>query len=188
MGSVPAVDLGINGRLAYVANADDVVGQACARTLMAEGVRLADAPAGSDIVVAHGERRQSTSVLEASADGLLSVWDSVVEAVASYRAALPGMQDRGWGRLVWIGSAQAKSINADDDELDTIRSLGMMGLHKVVTAEEAPQNITANTVLWGGDVTGDEVAATVAFVCSQGAGYLSGVTIVVDGGAGSAVF
>jgi 3-oxoacyl-[acyl-carrier protein] reductase len=178
-----------------VAHGDDGVGRACARALAAEGVRLVEDAIGSDIVIAHGGRRRPSTVLDsasvlepASLDGLLRAWGSVVEAVAWYRAALPAMQERGWGRLVWIGSAQAKSINGDDDELDAIRSLGMMGLHKVVTAEESPHHITANTVLWGGDATDTDVATTVAFLCSQGAGYLSGTTIVVDGGAGSAVY
>jgi 3-oxoacyl-[acyl-carrier protein] reductase len=43
-------------------------------------------------------------------------------------------------------------------------------------------------VLRGGVSTDDDVAAAVAFLCSEGAGYLTGVTITVDGGVGSAVF
>ena len=66
-------------------------------------------------------------------------------------------------------------------------SLAMMGLHKVVTGEEAPHNVTANTVLRGGPATDEDVANAVVFFCSQGAGYLSGVTVAVDGGVGSAV-
>jgi NAD(P)-dependent dehydrogenase (short-subunit alcohol dehydrogenase family) len=183
------VDLGIDGRVAFVAGADHGVGQACARALVAEGVQLVSAPAACDIVVAHGDRQKPSSVLDPAAlEELRAAWDSVVEAVESYRAALPAMEARRWGRLIWIGSAQAKSIDGNGDEFDAIRSLAVMGLHKVVTAEEAPHNVTANTVLRGGDASDDDIAATVTFLCSEGAAYLSGTTIVVDGGAGSAVF
>lgn len=183
------MDLGIDGRSAFVARADEGAGKACARALAAEGARLAEAPNGCDIVVVHRQGQRPRSVLDpAGLDHLRSAWDSLLGAVTTYRTALPGMEERHWGRLIWIGSAQAKSIDGADDELDAITSLGMMGLHKVVTAEEAPHNVTANTVLRGGDATDEDVANTVAFLCSEGAGYLSGTTIVVDGGAGSAVF
>jgi len=184
------VDLGIEGRTAYVVGADQGVGRACAAALAAEGVRLADGPDPTcDIVVAHGVARAGSSLLaDGALDELREAWGSVVGSVESYRAALPGMVERRWGRFVWIGTAQAKSVDGDDDEIDAVVSLGMMGLHKVVTGEEAPNNVIANTVLRGGDATDDDVANVVAFLCSQGAGYLSGVTVTVDGGAGSAVF
>jgi NAD(P)-dependent dehydrogenase (short-subunit alcohol dehydrogenase family) len=184
------VDLGIAGRTAFVVGAERGVGKACATTLAEEGVRLADAPdASCDIVVAHGEARPGSSLLAPGAlEDLRAAWGAVVDSVGSYRDALPGMVERHWGRFVWIGSAQAKSVDGDDDEMGAVVSLGMMGLHKVVTGEEAPNGVTANTVLRGGDATDEDVANVVAFLCSQGAGYLSGVTVSVDGGAGSAVF
>jgi NAD(P)-dependent dehydrogenase (short-subunit alcohol dehydrogenase family) len=48
--------------------------------------------------------------------------------------------------------------------------------------------VTANAVLCGGTATDDDVAAMVAFLCSDGAGYMTGVTVTVDGGVGSAVY
>ena len=77
---------------------------------------------------------------------------------------MAGMAARRWGRFVWIGTAQAKALDAGADELDTIVSLGMMGLHKVIAHEEGPQNVTANAVLRGGDATDEDVweAATAA--------------------------
>ncbi|MFI5053799.1 MAG: hypothetical protein ACHQDE_05505, partial [Acidimicrobiia bacterium] len=112
--------------------------------------------------------------------------------VARYREVLPAMAARRWGRFVWVGSAQAKAIDGGidggSDELDAVVTLAMMGLHKVIAAEEGPSNLTANVVLHGGDATDDDVAAVVAYLCSGDATYVSGVTITVDGGAGSAVF
>ena len=89
---------------------------------------------------------------------------------------------------MWVGSAAAKSVNAADDDLGAVVSLAMMAAHKVIAAEAGPANVTANTVLQGGLATDDEVGTAVAFLCSQGGGYITGATIAVDHGVGSAVF
>jgi NAD(P)-dependent dehydrogenase (short-subunit alcohol dehydrogenase family) len=181
------MDLGLAGRVFDVIGGSDGIGGTCSAALTAEG-----AVAGTDdvdIVIAHGDARPGSSLLEcATAEELHQAWDAMVRAVDRYRSAFPAMASRRWGRFVWVGSAQARAVDADTDELDAVVTLAMMGLHKVVTAEEGPSNITANVVLRGGDATDDDVAATVAYLCSEDAGYLSGVTITVDGGAGSAVF
>jgi NAD(P)-dependent dehydrogenase (short-subunit alcohol dehydrogenase family) len=183
------MDLGITGRSAYVMDAGGGLGRACADVLAAEGATMAASPDGCDIVVAHGPRHSPSSLLgPAALAELQTAWDAVVGAVESYQTGRPGMVQRRWGRFVWVGSAQARSMDGDDDEIGAVVSLAMMGLHKVVTAEEAPHNVTANTVLRGGDATDEDVANTVAFLCSEGAGYLSGVTVTVDGGAGSGMF
>lgn len=98
------------------------------------------------------------------------------------------MADRRWGRLVWVGTAASRSLDADGDELGAVVTLAMRAVGKVVAAEAGPSNITANAVLHGGDATPDDVAAAVTFLCSEDAGYLTGVTITVDGGAAAAVF
>jgi NAD(P)-dependent dehydrogenase (short-subunit alcohol dehydrogenase family) len=190
------MDLGLAGRLAFVAGADRGIGLACASALRAEGVRLTADPGEADIVVAHARdpadpqhRFEGPSLLDPDAlAGLRTRWREVAGTVACYRTAVEGMAARRWGRLVWIGSAQAKSVNSGGDDVDGVISLAMMGLHKVITGEESAGNITANAVLRGGQADDGSVADVVTFLCSRGAGYLSGTTIVVDGGVGSAVF
>jgi 3-oxoacyl-[acyl-carrier protein] reductase len=185
------MNLGLDGRRTVLVGAGSDLGRACAGVLEAEGARVVrgSAEEAVDIVVASGRPHPGTAIVElGSADQLGDAWEAVVEAVGVYRAALPGMTERRWGRFVWIGTAQAKSLDAGDDEVDAVVSLAMMGLHKVIASEEGPHNVTANAVLRGGGATDADVANTVAFLCSEGAGYLSGVTIVVDGGAGSAMF
>ena len=185
------MNLGLAGRVALVLGADTSIGRACAEILAAEGASVVAGESGRpvDIVVAHGAPSAGVGLLDGgSPEALRGAWEGVVRAVDAYRAALPEMEARRWGRFVWIGTALAKSLDAGGDELDALTSLGMMGLHKVVAAEEGPSNVTANTVLHGGDATPFDVAVAVAFLCSEGAGYLSGVTLTVDGGAGSAVF
>ncbi len=67
-------------------------------------------------------------------------------------------------------------------------TLAMRAAGKVLAAEAGPFSVTANSVIHGGNATPDDVAATVTFLCSEGAGYITGVTIAVDGGAGTAMF
>jgi NAD(P)-dependent dehydrogenase (short-subunit alcohol dehydrogenase family) len=183
------MDLGIARKRAYVVAAADGLGAACAQALVDEGAQLSDRIEESDIVVVFAAATPSGSLLSASSlHDLRFGWSSVVAAVDLYRQAAGAMTTRGWGRFVWVGSALAKSMNGGDGEIDAVLSLGMMGLHKVVTAELAASNVTANTVLRGGSAGDHEVADAVVFLCSQGAGYLSGVTVTVDGGLGAAMF
>jgi NAD(P)-dependent dehydrogenase (short-subunit alcohol dehydrogenase family) len=115
-------------------------------------------------------------------------WDDVVDTIAIYRTALPHMQAQRWGRFVWVGTASSRSLDADQDDLNMVSTMGMRALHKVIGFDEGPANILANTVLRGANEDDHDVAAAVAFLCSEGAGYLTGVTIAVDGGVGSAMF
>jgi NAD(P)-dependent dehydrogenase (short-subunit alcohol dehydrogenase family) len=195
------MDFNLGGRAALLVGLEPAIAAACAEVLMAEGAKVLgypppDAAGGphdgsvdADIVVASSPSRPGSSILEQSDPvELRKAWGAVADAVAVYRRALPGMTERGWGRFVWIGTAQAKSLDADHDQLGAVVSLGMMGLHKVIASEEGAHGLTANAVLRGGDATEHDVANTVVFFCSEGAGYLNGVTVSVDGGAGSAVF
>jgi NAD(P)-dependent dehydrogenase (short-subunit alcohol dehydrogenase family) len=185
------VNLGLDGRVAFLVGAEERIRGVCADLLRREGARVVTQWTGEavDIVVASGRPRPGSAIFElGSVQELRADWGALTAAVTAYRAALPGMRERRWGRLVWIGSAQAKSLDAAADELDVVVSLGMMGLHKVVASEEGPRNVTANAVLRGGSATDEDVANVVAFMCSEGAAYLTGVTITVDGGAGSAMF
>lgn len=186
------MDYGLGGRRALVLG-DGEIGEACARTLATEGVTLVDAPGEADIVVAMATPAPGTLLGVTSADELHDRWSDVVDTVDVYRSAVPRMSARGWGRLVWVGTAASRSLDAvpggaDVDELGVLTTLAMRAAGKVVASEAGPSGVTANSVLHGGDATPDEVAAAVAFLCSEGGGYITGVTITVDGGAGSAVY
>jgi 3-oxoacyl-[acyl-carrier protein] reductase len=185
------MEFGLNGRRVLLIGPDVDTLSACAATLVEEGVEIVtDVNADrADIVIATGRRDAGSSLVDVSEPEILeAAWSCVMDAVDSYQRSLSNMIENEWGRFVWVGSAQAKSVDAEEDELNSIVTLGMLGLNKVLTGENARYGITANTVLRTGSVADDEVAATVAFLCSTGAGYLSGVTVTVDGGAGSAVF
>lgn len=189
------MDLGIAGRTALVVGPDDDVAVACRTLLAAEGARLAvsadDGPV--DIVVAHGTARHGSQVMSiTSADEWHTVWDDVVHALDVFGRVLPGMRERGWGRFVWVGTAGSRSLDAELpgqlDEVGAVASLAMRAAQKVIASEGGPQGVIANSVLRGGDATADDVAAAVAFWCSQWCGYTTGASIDVSGGVGSGVF
>lgn len=189
-GGGSTLDFGMEGRKALVLGHPDPAASTCAAALEGEGARIVsrDDAEIADIVVAFATPHPGSNVLTASLDDLYGSWDGVVDTIAVYRRALPHMRAQRWGRFVWVGTAASRSLDAGDDDLDLVATLGMRALHKVIGFDEGPANVLANAVLRGSDTAPDDVAAAVAFLCSAGAGYLTGVTLTVDDGAGSAVF
>lgn len=193
------MDLGLSGRVAVVAGGDSAAGSAIAERLRAEGADATAVPwrdvhwpsldQGVDIVVLLPPELTPIAFDETTTDEELSAaWDPVLAAVDIYGAAVTGMRQRGWGRLVVLTTTATKSLRADADDREVVTGLGLLGLHKAVAAECGPDGIAANAVLRGGDVTDDEVADAVVFLASDVAGYVTGATLVVDGAASPSVF
>lgn len=138
-------------------------------------------------------------------------WDADIEvnltgAFRVVQACLPPMRERGWGRVVVISSAAARS-GLPGQVAYSASKAGLIGMVKTLAAENAGRGITANAVLPGMVATERvkrmpaeivdrllstqptgrmaepaEVAALVAFLASEEAGYITGETIAIDGG------
>ncbi len=138
-------------------------------------------------------------------------WDEVINVnlrsafVAIRAAARPMMKNR-FGRIVNIASTSGVVGNAGQANYAAAKS-GLIGLSKTIARELGSKGVTCNVVAPGyvetdmtqnlpddikariGDMiavkrlgTPDDIAAAVAYVQSDDAGYLTGQTIVVDGG------
>ncbi|BDX33741.1 short-chain dehydrogenase [Mycobacterium antarcticum] len=119
------------------------------------------------------------------------------------RAALPGMVHRGYGRIVNVGSSAGVLTAYTGDVGYHTAKAAMLGMTRSVAVDVAGNGVTANIVLPGwiataaqlpsevplGDATpvgrsasAAEVATGIAFLAAPGASYVTGTTLVIDGG------
>lgn len=138
----------------------------------------------------------------------------VLAPLALVEHVLPGMRERGFGRVVNVSSTSVR---------EPIRGLMLSNTHraamvtalKTIAAEVAADGVTLNTLLPGSFATArvletgtreeldadaratiaarrlgepEELAAAAAFLCSARATYITGETLAVDGGKTRSVF
>ncbi len=132
---------------------------------------------------------------------------NLLSAVAMCQHAVPGMRERGWGRVLAITSIAVRQPIPDLILSNTARA-GLTGFLKTLALEVAADGVTVNSLQPGLHDTerlrglhGDDpsaLASTVparvlgrpedfgrvaAFLCSEHARYITGAAIQVDGGA-----
>jgi NAD(P)-dependent dehydrogenase (short-subunit alcohol dehydrogenase family) len=133
-------------------------------------------------------------------------------AFRAVQACLPGMREREWGRIVVISSGAAV-MGLPGQIAYSASKAGLLGMVKTLAVEGVGRGITANAVLPGMVATEKvlampeeileqlretlptgrmaepaEVAALVAYLASEDAGYVTGQTIGIDGGSGLNTF
>ncbi len=198
------MDLGLSGRVVIVAAADPAEGAACAHLLTREGATVVseeltgaaatvrdavDKHGRVDAVVACTPQQWAQSIIDVDdVSSLYDLWSAVETIVEAYRAALPGMIEQRWGRLVTVTTNAVKWLHDGSDELGALAGLGILGMHKAAVADVARSGVTVNAVLRDGDTSPDDVADLVAFLVSDRAGYLEGVAVSLDGAVSPAVF
>lgn len=141
---------------------------------------------------------------------LLSI--NLLSVLNTTHAALPAMQAAGYGRIINVAS-EAGRLGSRGGAVYAAAKGGVIAFTRSIARENGSKGITANViapgpidtpllrqaVAHGGDkllatMTGatlagrlgtpEEVAATVAFLASEGAGFITGEAIGVSGGMG----
>jgi 3-oxoacyl-[acyl-carrier protein] reductase len=149
-----------------------------------------------------GQRRDGLAIRMSAED-----WGSVVDTNLSgafhcTRRALDDMLSARWGRIVNVSSIVAERANPGQANYAASKA-GLLALTRTVAREMARKGVTCNAVLPGvieTDMTADlaeglvgavpagrvgqpaDVAACVAFLCSEEAAYVNGAMLAVDGG------
>jgi 3-oxoacyl-[acyl-carrier protein] reductase len=133
----------------------------------------------------------------------------VLAPLVLVEAVLPGMRERGWGRIINVGSTSTEEP-IPGLNLSNAHRMAAVGFLKTLAREVAADGVTVNTVATGRFATerladnagsmdaaaeaarrdvpvgrlGDpaEYGDLVAFLASERAGYLTGSVIPLDGG------
>jgi 3-oxoacyl-[acyl-carrier protein] reductase len=163
-----------------------------------------------DILVNNaGMAQVGSNELGAGFDGLTEQqWDSEIELNLKTcfnvtRNVVPHMIQAKYGRIVNVSSVTGPVVTDSGMSAYSAAKAGMAGLTRSLALELGPFGITANAVApgWiatassrpseieagrhtpvGRPGTPEEVAAVIVFLCSAEASYVTGQTIVVDGG------
>jgi acetoacetyl-CoA reductase len=138
-------------------------------------------------------------------------WDEVIRinlggCFNMAKACFPGMRERGWGRIVNIGSINGQAGQYGQVNYAAAKS-GIHGFTKALAQEGARFGVTVNAVAPGYIDTdmvaavpenvlekivaripvgrlghADEIARGVAFLASEEAGFITGSTLSINGG------
>ena len=161
-----------------------------------------------DVLVNNAGFTKDRSILKMQEDE----WDSVIAvnlkgAYNCCRAVLPGMRERRWGRIINLSS---RSVFGNPGQTNySAAKAGVIGFTRALSLEHAKYGVTVNAIAPGFIETQGmreianypalreaalaknpvgflgqpkDIAATVAFVASEQARYMTGTTLFVTGG------
>ena len=160
-----------------------------------------------DILVNNAGEMTDFSVLEMKdEDWERSLAINLTSAFRYARECIPSMKERRWGRIINVSSQVVYTGSNNHAHYSAAKS-GLLGFTFSLTKELGPFGITANLVAPGRIVTDlltermagrekewmsqtpmrrfgqpEEVASAIAFLASEGASYITGAVINVNGG------
>ncbi len=162
---------------------------------------------GLDIVVNNAATRPHKPFAEMTYDDWRGVLATDLDsAFLTTKAALPGMMQKGWGRVVNLSGLQAFQGRHGGAHISAAK-VGLIGLTRALATELGPSGIVVNCIVPGAIDTSreglsnatrgsariaeipvgrlgytDDIASLCAFLCSDAAGFINGQTIHCNGG------
>ena len=159
-----------------------------------------------DIVINNASIRPNKPFTEMSYDDWRGVLATDLDsAFITSRAAVAGMLERGWGRVINLGGLQAHQGRHGGAHISAAK-VGLVGFTRALATEFGPNGIRVNCVVPGmidttragatttrnnsrlADIpagrmgTTDDIAELCLFLCTDAGDYISGQTIHVNGG------
>jgi 3-oxoacyl-[acyl-carrier protein] reductase len=231
------MDLGLTGRVALVTGASKGIGAAIATELEAEGARVAASSRSTERFAWDTDDLDGAGPLVDQVEAELGPIDVLVcntggpppgdplsftreQWEAAYRSlvlapmalierVMPGMRERGWGRILNVVSTSVREPISVLMLSNTHRSATVAGF-KTIARQVASDGVTLNSLLPGRILTDrqknaygsleaaveaarkevpagrlgapEDIAAAAAFLVSERAGYVTGETLAIDGG------
>lgn len=165
---------------------------------------IAERFGGVDILVNNAADRERVEFTEMTMEQWRHIVSIILDgAFLCSRAAIPNMVKRGWGRIISMGGASHRLPNYVGRAHVAAAKAGLEGFTRALAMEYAKKGITVNCVSpgrIGGERSAtsgavppleipvgfegvpDDIAATVSFICSPGARFITGQNIHVNGG------
>jgi 3-oxoacyl-[acyl-carrier protein] reductase len=198
-----AEELGARGFVHDAADVDAVPGLVS---------RVQDELGPIDILVANsGGPPASPDALAFNAEQWRSAYELLLlGAITLIGEVVPGMRERHWGRVLSVSSSVVREPNPVL-VLSSAHRAGLLAALKTISRQVAGDQVTVNALLPGAIATDrsrelgadkperlgqipagrlgtvEEFAAAAAFLCSEPAAYITGTTLLIDGGASRSV-
>lgn len=154
------------------------------------------------------EGGRSATLMEVTPEEWETVLDvNLTSVLYLCRLTAPHMREQNWGRIINITSLAGRARSRVAGASYSASKAALIGLTRILAGELGPWGITSNSVAPGRILTAmvlqagetvnkayaeaiplkrlgtpEEVAATVAFLASDGAGFINGAIIDVNGG------